>query len=126
MTLNSKIKKLKMSRHCRMKIAGKTFAMEHISEEPENTGTKIIAMDSADQRMQEANEEGQAHVENIDLMRNKPNHSVDLTVVQETSIAEQTVEVLHIDFIFGNQRWIFKDQDMLVHMQQLKHLMVRS
>ena len=59
-------------------------------------------------------------------MSNKPNHSVDLIVVQKTSIAKQIVEFPHIDFIFGNQRWIFKDQDLLVHMQQLKHLMVWS
>ena len=66
------------------------------------------------------------HVEDIDLMSNKPNHSMDLLAVQETSIAPQIVDIPHIDFIFENQQWIIKDQDLLVHMQQLKHLMVRS
>ena len=83
-------------------------------------------MDGTDQKSQEASEEGQVHIEDIDLMSNKSKHLVNLMVVQETSIEEQLVEVPHIDFIFEDQRWIFKDHDLLVHMQQLKHLMVRS
>ena len=84
-------------------------------------------MDSVGQKIVEAKKEkGKTDIEDVDLMSNKPNHSVDLTVVQEPSIGEQIVEVPYIDFIFRNQRWIFKDQDLLVHMQQLKHPMVRS
>ena len=51
------------------------------SKELKDKGAKFLSMDNADQKKQKAKEEGQSVIEDMDLMIDKSNHLVDLTIV---------------------------------------------
>ena len=98
-------------------------------------------MDSVDWKKQEkTEEEGQADVEDFDQVSNETKHRMDLIVVTPRKpnwiIGEQINYCNgfkrgtnrwspHVNFIFGNQWWIFEDRD-LVQSQHLHHPIVRS
>lgn len=58
-----------------------------------------------------------------------PEYSIETleikSIVSEVLQEHQVVDIPHIDFIFGEPRWIFNDHDLLVQMQHLKHLRMK-
>lgn len=79
-------------------------------------GFDFLSLHSIDQKIQKAKEKGQADNEDIDLMNNKSNHSVNLTIVpkgpcgssvdnylvREASTEEPIIDVMvEINYISG-------------------------
>eukprot|EP00268_Persea_americana_P054385 TRINITY_DN6228_c0_g1_i17.p1 TRINITY_DN6228_c0_g1~~TRINITY_DN6228_c0_g1_i17.p1 ORF type:complete len:143 (+),score=24.19 TRINITY_DN6228_c0_g1_i17:310-738(+) len=105
--------------------------------------TNNIDQGSATQELQRVEEvQGQENIEDSEQVTKKIEHPVDLivmplpenpiasskikSIVSVVSQEDQVIKVPHIDFIFGEPRWIFNDHDLLVQRQHLKHLIVRS
>ena len=87
-------------------------------------------------------EQGQSNIDDFDQVSKKIEHPVDSivmpllenpigsleikSIVPVVSHEDQIVDILLIDFIFGDQRWMVNVHDLLVCRKQLKLLMVRS
>lgn len=97
-------------------VACKTPKVDHTLKKLEDKGTEFLSMNSVDRKKQEAKEEGQAAIKNVDMTSNKPYHPEDLTVVlKEPCGYRKTVTLFkwfrkknpllklpRVDFIFGD------------------------
>lgn len=92
-------------------------------------------MDSVDLQKQEAmKDELQVKIEDMDLIYKRPSNSLNLTsvlkeqgksleynsIVQVVLKEDPVIEVLYIDFIFGNQQRVFKDCVQIVQIEEFK------
>ena len=103
----------------------------HVHSQDDFVSTTNIDQSTVSQEPQKlAEAQRQAYIEDSDQVSKESEHLVNpivmplqensietseiKSIVSEVSQAHQVVDVPHIDFIFGEPRWIFNDHDLSV------------